>query len=266
MNDTIRRLLSLTASIVLLFGAATAYAATPTISVASIEPSTTVTVGTPITFALSISGFINPTYQLSDAFIDGSLGNLNLNSAGEFSWTPEINDVGSHTVTITATDNSGDTASTTIVLDVVTSGTTTVTTPITVAAPAATIVTTSPVDPFTENLTLDATGTEVTELQQVLTGQGDFTGPVTGYYGSLTKAAVIKFQAAHNIEQLGIVGPATLAALNAIENTTTAAAPAVVTTTSSASSPTLSEIQTEIQSISSSLSQVESQLSQLVGQ
>jgi hypothetical protein len=255
----------------LLVGALRAHAATPTVSVVSLEPGSTVTTGTTITFAVAVTGFVNPTYQLSDSFVDGSLGNLNLNSAGEFSWTPEMNDVGSHTVTITGSDNVGDTASTTITLDVVSASANTVASTPTVVTPVTTTVATTaaatPVDPFTEDLTVGSSGTQVTELQQVLTTQGDFTAPVTGYYGSVTKAAVIKFQTAHNIDQLGIVGPATLAALNALENTTTVTPTTTVTTTpTTTSTPTFAEIQSEIQSISSSLSQVESQLSQLVGQ
>ena len=43
------------------------------------------------------------------------------------------------------------------------------------------------------------------------------SGPITGYYGTLTQAAVEKFQSAHNIDVNGYVGPGTRAALNAGE-------------------------------------------------
>lgn len=244
------------------------------LSIVSLEPGSTIAVGTPVTFSLDATGFNNPTYTLSDSFIDGSLGSYDLNSSGDFSWTPAPNDVGTHTLAITANDQSGDAATVSLVLNVTEASTATnVTT--TVTAPVTTVTTTVPVTPvvpaytFTGNLSVGSTGAEVTALQQVLTGQGDFTGTVTGYYGSLTEAAVDKFQAAHSIQQLGIVGPETLAALNAIETQEAQAATTTVaptTTSTTAVSPvTLAEIQSEIQSISTSLSQVESQLSQLVG-
>ncbi|MEI6479161.1 MAG: peptidoglycan-binding domain-containing protein, partial [bacterium] len=67
---------------------------------------------------------------------------------------------------------------------------------------------------FSSFLTIDSTGTEVTELQKRLTSLGFFSGPITGYFGPLTKAAVIKFQKAHKITQAGYVGPSTRAILN----------------------------------------------------
>lgn len=67
---------------------------------------------------------------------------------------------------------------------------------------------------ITSYLTFGSRGSQVTELQNRLTQLGFYNGPVTGYFGVLTRAAVIKFQAAHNIPQLGVVGPMTRAALN----------------------------------------------------
>jgi peptidoglycan hydrolase-like protein with peptidoglycan-binding domain len=54
----------------------------------------------------------------------------------------------------------------------------------------------------------------VTELQDRLKAEGVYSGPITGYFGSLTGAAVKAFQAKYGIQQLGIVGPMTLAKLN----------------------------------------------------
>jgi peptidoglycan hydrolase-like protein with peptidoglycan-binding domain len=67
---------------------------------------------------------------------------------------------------------------------------------------------------FTLYLSLGATNNEVTELQKRLAVEGVYTGPVTGHFGALTKGAVISYQAKHGISQLGVVGPATRAALN----------------------------------------------------
>ncbi len=68
---------------------------------------------------------------------------------------------------------------------------------------------------FTLSLRLGSTGADVTALQQVLIDAGflNITTP-TGYYGSLTFAAVKKYQAAHGVDQVGIVGPQTRAQLN----------------------------------------------------
>ncbi len=68
---------------------------------------------------------------------------------------------------------------------------------------------------FLNPLTLGSTGQDVTELQQRLTTEGIYSGPITGYYGSLTETAVEKYQTLNGIEPLGNVGPATRAALNA---------------------------------------------------
>ena len=110
--------------------------------------------------------------------------------------------------------------------------TTTTTTPATVSTPApaltpATVLTpaTSSSYSFSASLKLGSTGTDVTELQNRLTAEGVYAGPVTGYFGPLTQSAVKAYQAKYGIDQLGIVGPATRANLNA-----SAAAPATTPT------------------------------------
>ena len=51
---------------------------------------------------------------------------------------------------------------------------------------------------------------QVTLLQQYLSRNPSiYTGPITGYYGSLTTEAVKKFQKKYNIEQTGVAGPIT---------------------------------------------------------
>ena len=47
-----------------------------------------------------------------------------------------------------------------------------------------------------------------------LTALGFYSGPVTGFYGSLTETAVGQYQTAHGIDPAGYVGPSTRAALN----------------------------------------------------
>jgi len=56
-------------------------------------------------------------------------------------------------------------------------------------------------------------GPEVAELQKTLQNAGYFRGRATGFYGSVTDAAVRKFQAENNLKVDGIVGPKTLSAL-----------------------------------------------------
>lgn len=67
---------------------------------------------------------------------------------------------------------------------------------------------------FYRSLVPGSTGTGVVQLQRRLNLEGFFKGPVTGYFGNLTLAAVREYQKAHNIVQLGVVGPLTRASLN----------------------------------------------------
>ncbi len=67
---------------------------------------------------------------------------------------------------------------------------------------------------FYNPLNIGSKGTDVTELQKRLTAEGVYSGPVTGYYGSLTQTAVKKYQVKYGLSQLGNVGPATRAMLN----------------------------------------------------
>lgn len=67
---------------------------------------------------------------------------------------------------------------------------------------------------FNSNLAIGSSGNDVTELQNRLTTEGVYTGPITGYFGPLTMAGVKAFQLKYGIEQVGIVGPATRARLN----------------------------------------------------
>jgi hypothetical protein len=67
---------------------------------------------------------------------------------------------------------------------------------------------------FTLFLESGSTGPEVSALQKRLTELGFYSGPITGSFGSLTKAAVIKFQTAKGIDARGYIGPETRVALN----------------------------------------------------
>jgi len=64
-----------------------------------------------------------------------------------------------------------------------------------------------------EGLKVGSTGDRVRQLQQDLTALGYYYGDVSGHYGSLTQAAVKKFQKAKGITQDGIAGTNTLNAI-----------------------------------------------------
>jgi len=76
---------------------------------------------------------------------------------------------------------------------------------------------------FTRPMSLGSTGAEVTALQNRLISEGVYSGAVTGYYGSLTMAAVKLYQAKYGIDQLGSVGPSTRARLNSTSSTSVSA-------------------------------------------
>ncbi len=71
---------------------------------------------------------------------------------------------------------------------------------------------------FTRSLEMGMSGNDVSALQTYLAMDPSIypEGLVTGYFGSLTQAAVMRFQASRSIDQAGRVGPITRAALNAI--------------------------------------------------
>ena len=62
-------------------------------------------------------------------------------------------------------------------------------------------------------------GQQVRQLQQTLANRGYFNHRVTGYYGSITRDAVIRFQRDNRLVVDGIAGPQTLRSLYNIGNT-----------------------------------------------
>ncbi len=62
---------------------------------------------------------------------------------------------------------------------------------------------------FTRDLTVGSTGADVTALQTMLG-----VSPATGYFGAITKAAVVAYQTSKGLPATGFVGPLTRAALN----------------------------------------------------
>jgi peptidoglycan hydrolase-like protein with peptidoglycan-binding domain len=78
------------------------------------------------------------------------------------------------------------------------------------AAQAKAAVTSSASVTFTRDLTVGSSGADVTALQNAIG-----VSPATGYFGSITKAAVMAYQASKGIPSTGYVGPLTRASLNA---------------------------------------------------
>ena len=94
---------------------------------------------------------------------------------------------------------------------------------------AATISTT-----FTKDLTLGSKGTEVKALQQFLVSKGDLVISVTTtYFGSMTKAALAKYQARVGISPAaGYFGPITRSYINSLAVGTTPTTPGTTVPTS----------------------------------
>ena len=202
-------------------------------------PSTSVGAGTSVSFQALAYGFTSPTYSLQDSFSGTSLSNSNITSAGAFSWTPSANDVGTHTITVSANDAYSHYATAQTTVTVSASGTSGSSTLAALQAQLQSLLAqaaalggstssgtsassgTSSGYVFSSYLTPGSTGADVTALQNILTQQGFFSGPVTGYYGNLTESAVVAFQAKNGLNQLGVVGPATRALLNQIDSRST---------------------------------------------
>ena len=76
---------------------------------------------------------------------------------------------------------------------------------------------------FTTDLTIGSTGSQVVALQQMLVAQGHLvmpSGVAMGYFGTLTKAAVAKWQAANGLPATGYFGPMSRAKVNAMGGAT----------------------------------------------
>lgn len=207
------------------------------LNITNIQPDTSVAASSTLTFSISETGLINPSYTLVDSFSGTTLTNSNVASSS-FTWVPAASDVGTHTITIYATDANGHSANTSIAI-VVTSPPTPVVVPTPVVTPIPVVTTPTPVTPsapayvFNNYLSPGLTSPDVTALQNILIQDGYLLVPATGYYGDLTTAAVEQFQTAHNLDSIGVVGPATRAALNSLDGASTSSTSAAATTSSS---------------------------------
>ncbi|MEO6536233.1 MAG: peptidoglycan-binding protein [Candidatus Paceibacterota bacterium] len=92
---------------------------------------------------------------------------------------------------------------------------------------------------ITRQLSLGATGADVSALQQFLKNLGFYTFPtITGYFGPVTAQAVSAFQSAHGLAPVGEVGPLTraiIAAMSSSASTGTSGSSNTTTTTTTTS-------------------------------
>jgi len=93
--------------------------------------------------------------------------------------------------------------------------------------------------------------------------KGYLNATAVGYFGPLTEKAVKAFQKDHNLDQLGVVGPGTRAALNAL---TSSGSTTSTSSSSTLNSMTLAELQAQVQAVQAELVQLLSRISQLSGQ
>jgi len=76
---------------------------------------------------------------------------------------------------------------------------------------------------FTKDLTLGSRGADVTALQTLLINEGYLSSSATGYFGAMTKAALIKYQMAKGISPAsGFFGPKSRAFVNSLSVSTPA--------------------------------------------
>ena len=112
------------------------------------------------------------------------------------------------------------------------------------ATPATTTTTTTSGScyQFTKTLAVGSKGADVTALQNALN-----ISPATGYFGNMTKAAVMSYQTTNKLAALGMVGPATRASLNSTctSSTTTTTTGGTTTGTTTQTGPVTAMLATD---------------------
>ena len=93
-----------------------------------------------------------------------------------------------------------------------------ITSSVALAAAFIPMFTASAYEQLTSQLDPGARGVNVTRLQSFLSGNVDIypEGIISGYFGSLTKSAVTRFQSMFGFSQVGRVGPMTLEKINSL--------------------------------------------------
>jgi hypothetical protein len=226
------------------------------VSLGSVSPSATVSPGTLVSFSASATNFSNPAFTVSDGFNGTTVTSGDISSSGDFTWTPTSSDIGTHSLTVTAYDTQGHTGSVQVVITVAPAGSTPA-----VSSAASTIVSSAAAPAsggyvFTEYLAPGSQDAEVLQLQELLQRQGYLAAAPTGYYGAATESAVMKFQTAHGLNALGVVGPSTRVALN--QTGGVAVAPS-----SSAGGTVSPQLLQELSAVEQLLQQIEAQIQKM---
>ncbi len=108
---------------------------------------------------------------------------------------------------------------------------------------------------------IGSVGDEVTQLQTQLTANGVYFGPITGYFGPLTQAALKTFQAKYGISPTGVIDSPTMNQLNILS-----AGQVLGASTSAAVQTQIAYIKTELASlIQQLLTILQAQLNQALG-
>ena len=201
--------------------------------ITGLTPGTAVNPAQTVTFKVVAPGFQNPVFNVFDSVWQTSVSTANIDATGLFTWIPTNSDVGTHTLILTASDTQGRQGQITQNITVTlpppvpppgAATTTATTTPTAVMPPVNPSTSTTPPAPaaasgasyvFTTALGIGSRGTAVTQLQKKLAALGFFSAQPSGYYGPVTAAAVAKFQKAHGLPPVAVVGPATRKLLNA---------------------------------------------------
>jgi len=132
-------------------------------------------------------------------------------SSSGSSYVAPVAETTTETVTETTTETVAETTT-----ETVTETTTETVAETTTETPITPVVTTNVTAQFNNYLGVGSQGEEVKQLQQLLKDLGYYTySSITGYFGNITKAAVVKFQQAQGFSSFpGHIGPLTRIALN----------------------------------------------------
>src|SRR3989344_5309193 len=227
-------------------------------------PDASIPVSATVTFSALAYGFSNPTFSVSDAFSGTSISKSNINSSGNFSWTPTSRDMGTHNLTVTVSDTLSHSATATAQITVTAA----------LAGSSSNVVSNIPVSPpvpssgaapgagatFTTYLRLGMSSEEVRALQNALAREGFFSGSATGYFGPMTESAVKNFQKANGLDPLGVVGVQTRAVLNALSGNV----PSPTYVTAGTNTGRIATIEAKISAIQTQLLLIQQQLTSVL--